>query len=136
MAGRKSQLTHSKSVSNLSPIRQHGLEVEITGYEEMDGGAYVNFVLEIKKEGLTWELRKRYSEFRFFQQALAEHLQILATEFPPKTVGRLGSDQLEKRKNALNRWFNDFLDNVAMSPSIQNQLYAFLRVHENTGPDR
>jgi hypothetical protein len=51
-------------------------------------------------------------------------------------VGKLNHDQLEKRKVALNNWFNDFLDNVAMSPSIQNQLYAFLRVHDNTGPDR
>lgn len=48
----------------------------------------------------------------------------------------MSSDQLERRKQALNRWFDDFLDNVPMSPSIQNQLYAFVRVHENTGPDK
>lgn len=75
-----------KSVANLSTIRQHGLEVDFTGIEEMDNGSYVNFVLEVKKEGITWEVRKRYSEFRFFQQALAEHTNHLTSEFPPKTV--------------------------------------------------
>jgi hypothetical protein len=86
MAGRKTLLQSSKSVSNLSPIRQHGLEVEIKSFEEMDNGSYVNFVCEIVKEGITWEVRKRYSEFKFFQQALAEHTQHLGSEFPPKTV--------------------------------------------------
>lgn len=85
MAGRKT-LLQSKSVSNLSPIRQHGLEVEIKSFEEMDNGSYVNFVVEIMKEGITWEVRKRYSEFKFFQQALAEHTQHLSAEFPSKTV--------------------------------------------------
>jgi hypothetical protein len=79
-------LLQSKSVSNLSPIRQHGLEVNISSFEEMDGGAYVNFVIETTKEGIQWEIRKRYSEFKFFQQALAEHTQHLACEFPSKTV--------------------------------------------------
>ena len=48
----------------------------------------------------------------------------------------MNQEQLEKRKQALHKWFDDFLDNVPMSPSIQNQLYAFVRVHDNTGPDR
>jgi hypothetical protein len=85
MAARKT-LLQSKSVSNLSPIRQHGLEVDIKSFEEMDNGSYVNFVVEITKEGITWEVRKRYSEFKFFQQALAEHTQHLSSEFPSKTV--------------------------------------------------
>jgi hypothetical protein len=82
-------LIASKSISNLSPIRQHGLEVDIPTYEEMDGGSYVNFVIQITKEGIDWEVRKRYSEFKFFQQALAEHTQHLNSEFPPKTVNSL-----------------------------------------------
>lgn len=83
--GRKTILLQ-KSVANLSTIRQHGLEVDFTGVEEMDNGSYVNFVLEVKKDGITWEIRKRYSEFRFFQQALAEHTHHLSSEFPPKNV--------------------------------------------------
>ena len=86
MATQRRTIVVQKSVANLATIRQHGLEVDFTGIEENDNGSYVNFVLEVKKDGITWEVRKRYSEFRFFQQALAEHTHHLTSEFPSKTV--------------------------------------------------
>mmetsp|Transcript_23147 Transcript_23147/g.33921 ORF Transcript_23147/g.33921 Transcript_23147/m.33921 type:complete len:260 (-) Transcript_23147:257-1036(-) len=139
MNARKSVLHKSTSVQSIIPVvKQHGLEVSITGYEEADGGSYANFIIEVKKDNIIWEVRKRYSEFRFFYQAVAEHAGSLTNEFPSKsvTVGKMSAEQLERRKIALNAWFQDFLDNVAMSPGVQSQLYAFLRVHANTSDER
>lgn len=164
MAGRKSK---AQSVLLAAPVvKQHGLEVSVSSFEEMDAGNYVNFVMEVtiyyfsirliiilfqvQKDGITWELRKRYSEFRFFYQALAEHTGGLSVEFPPKQVceitadpipeltalllqvGKMSTDQLERRRIAIDLWMSDFLDNVAMSPSVTNQVYAFMRVFEHT----
>lgn len=86
MAQVRKTILLQKSTTSAITIRQHGIEVDFTGVEEMDNGSYVNFVIEVRKDGITWEVRKRYSEFRFFQQALAEHTHHLTSEFPPKTV--------------------------------------------------
>lgn len=86
MTTHRKTLTVQKSTTSFTTIRQHGLEVNFTSIEEIDNGSYVNFVLEVKKDGITWEVRKRYSEFRFFQQALAEYTHHLTAEFPSKSV--------------------------------------------------
>jgi hypothetical protein len=49
-------------------------------------------------------------------------------------MGKLSTEALEKRREALDEWFHDFLDNVAMGPELQSQLEAFLRPKsEDTG---
>lgn len=107
-------------------VKQHGIELKIKSYEEVQDGAFVNFVLEVKKNGLTWETKKRYSEFHFFQQAVHPHCASVKTSFPNKTMGKLSPEALEKRRQGLEEWFHDFLDNVAMGPELQSQLDAFL----------
>jgi hypothetical protein len=48
MAGRKALLQQQKSVANLQTVvRQHGLEVNVTGFEEIDAGSHVNFIFEV-----------------------------------------------------------------------------------------
>lgn len=107
-------------------VKQHGIELKIKAFEEVQDGAFVNFVLEVKKNGHTWETKKRYSEFHFFQQAVHSQCGSVKTSFPHKTMGKLSADALEKRRQGLEDWFQDFLDNVAMGPELQSQLDAFL----------
>jgi hypothetical protein len=69
-----------------SLVKQHGIELQIKAYEEI--GAFVNFILEVKKDGQTWETKKRYSEFHFFQQAVQPMCGSVTKPFPHKTVNK------------------------------------------------
>jgi len=120
------QKSMRQSVFVQSAVKQHGLELAIKTFEEDPAGAYVNFVIEVKKDGHTWETRKRYSEFHFFHQAVQQSCGNMKKSFPAKTMGKLSHEALEKRLISLNDWFQDFLDNVAMGPELLSQLEAFL----------
>ena len=87
------------------------IDVEITGYEECSdtGGTYVQFVLKVNKDGIEWEIRKRFSEFSFFYTGVSEYAGDLGASFPPKQVGRMSATQLEKRREDLEIWFFDLL---------------------------
>lgn len=109
-----------------SLVKQHGIELKISSFEEVQEGAFVNFILDVNKNEKHWVTKKRYSEFHFFYQAVQHHCGKLKSSFPPKTIGKLSSEALEKRREGLETWFQDFLDNVAMGPELQSQLDAFL----------
>ena len=69
-----------------SLVKQHGIELEIKSFEEVQEGTFVNFIIEVKKHGQTWETKKRYSEFHFFYQAVLPHCGNVKKSFPHKTV--------------------------------------------------
>lgn len=74
-----------------SLVKQHGIELKIKAFEEVQEGAFVNFVLEVKKNGQTWETKKRYSEFHFFHQAVLPQCGSVTKDFPHKTVNNRSS---------------------------------------------
>lgn len=79
-------MLRQSSSFGVAVVKQHGIEFSIVRFEEIDNGAFVNFICRISKDGKTWELQKRYSEFRFFYQAVAEYTSKVATNFPSKSV--------------------------------------------------
>ena len=70
-----------------SLVKQHGIELQVKSFDEVQDGAFVNFILEVKKNGQTWETKKRYSEFHFFHQAVLPQCGSVKKPFPHKTVG-------------------------------------------------
>ena len=82
---RKSAMKRQSSFQVQPVVKQHGLEVNIPSYEELDSSTHV-YVIQVKKDGVSWEVRKRYSEFRFFQQAVSDNTSKMKAEFPPKHV--------------------------------------------------
>lgn len=129
MTSVKSPLVRQATTAPTTFIKQHGIEVTFTTHEEMDGGSYVNYIMEVHKDNKTWEIRKRYSDFRFFYQAVAEHCSKMSVSFPSKTVGKLNKEQVEKRQKQLQEWVSDFLETVSMTPGVLNQVNAFFKVH-------
>ena len=94
------------------------------------------FYVQVTKDNINWDVSKRYSECRFFYDAVSEVSGKLKSEFPAKNVGKMNIEATEKRKLGLNLWFNEFLESVPLSPSLTNQVYAFFNVHENCGAGR
>ena len=113
------------------------ITVYITGYEEMSdpSGVYIQFVVKVTKDGIEWEVRKRFSEFSFFYTGVSDYCSSLSTTFPSKKFGRLSAGQLEERREELEVWFTEFLERATSSMAVRNQLNAFLQVEAHSSGD-
>eukprot|EP00633_Aureoumbra_lagunensis_P008142 CAMPEP_0197321234 /NCGR_PEP_ID=MMETSP0891-20130614/64040_1 /TAXON_ID=44058 ORGANISM="Aureoumbra lagunensis, Strain CCMP1510" /NCGR_SAMPLE_ID=MMETSP0891 /ASSEMBLY_ACC=CAM_ASM_000534 /LENGTH=239 /DNA_ID=CAMNT_0042813011 /DNA_START=29 /DNA_END=748 /DNA_ORIENTATION=+ len=113
--------------------KSHGLTVKFVGVETKDEGEkkYNVYNLEVSKEGETWEVQKRYSEFLYFYTHLDKKVYgKMVAEFPPKSLGQLTLEQMDQRQTKLKDWFDEFLT-MPITPKVLQQVYSFLQVRKH-----
>jgi hypothetical protein len=76
-----------------------------------DKKSFVQFYIECTNQGRPpWTVRRRYSQFySFFLDLKKKGLDCDGINFPKKQFGKLNTEQIEKRRAALNDFLNDLL---------------------------
>jgi hypothetical protein len=111
-----------------------GLVAEVMGFTdkvEMDSTSATYFTVQCTKEGSTWSVEKRYSEFFGFEADLKTQVEIEAP-FPPKLakLTALTQAQKEERRVAINAWVYELLSQP-LGPTVLAQIYNFFEVMAN-----
>lgn len=117
----------------MTAIVRHGLEVAIPTFEEGQdaGGSFINYLVDVKKEGLQWTVKKRFSELHFFFTNVQENCVHMTSQFPAKSVGRLNAEALELRRAGLEDWLREFVTALEKSVVVLAQLNSFLQVENH-----
>ncbi|CAJ1404433.1 unnamed protein product [Effrenium voratum] len=78
-----------------------GLEALKARVSLAKSGQHVEYLLQVRRDGSTWTLRRRFQQVSLMHESLRRHVASLP-ELPAKSVVRqFSSDYLESRKNAL-----------------------------------
>lgn len=112
----------------MSTISAHFLRYTITGPTY---NSHVDYIIQVVYHGRQWLIRKRYSEFDYFDKKIRRYYRNLLRDLPPKTYrywGRLNHQIIIKRMKELELYLQSLLKNVA---SDNNLLKEFLEVDSN-----
>jgi len=118
---------------NAIKTKLSGLNVQIPDFEEKHQGkdTYIAYRVIVEKEGDSWTLYKRYSDFHFFFSNISSYCDSMANIFPPKQVGSMRQEQIEARRQQMNAFFLEFLA-MPMNDVILSQTYNFFEVYEHS----
>lgn len=114
--------------------KRHGIVVKFSGmdYKFEEDKKYAVYNLLVTKEGTTWSLQKRFSDFFFLHQNLDKKLYGgMKAQFPHKQFKQLTTEDMEHREVVLKEWFAEFLE-TPITPRVLDQVYSYLRVLEHT----
>ena len=105
-----------------------GLVAEVVGFvdkTELDSSSTTYFTVQCTKEGSSWSLEKRYSDFHGFEGDLRTQVEISAP-FPPKLVKlvALSHAQKEERRVAMDKWVGELL-RQPLTSTVLAQTYNF-----------
>jgi len=75
------------------------------------GRKYIEYVIQVKSNGRTYHVYRRYSEFFFLNEQLKTKYGMNSTDFPQKRYwGNLDAVFLEKRRSALEEYLRNLLE--------------------------
>ena len=122
-----------------------GMQARIHSYRdklEADSSSVTYYSMTVVKQGVAFDVEKRYSEFFAFQEAMKEQVVGgLTNPFPPKVAGFksavkavMGQAKMnELRKNMLNAWVAELLTKP-LTASAKAQLDAFFETYSHVPP--
>lgn len=98
---------------------------------ELDSSAATYYTVQCSKEGSTWTINKRYSQFYAFEQDIRTQVTIDAP-FPGKLtkITSLTMAQKEERRVGISKWTSELLMQPLLATVIA-QVYNFFEVMEN-----
>ena len=87
------------------------------------------YTVELKREGNTWTVEKRYSELLEFSESIEELVE-LQEGFPPKILGTLTQAQKEERQAGISKWVSELL-RTRIARNVIAQVHNFLELSEH-----
>ena len=104
------------------------LIAEVTGWTdkvELDSTSYTIYTVECTKEGNSWTVEKRFSDFHIFEENVRAQVTIRAS-FPAKQgkLMALSAGQKEERREMIGVWLNELLKQ-SVSQVVIAQIYNF-----------
>jgi hypothetical protein len=110
------------------------LSVVIQSVEERkddSGKDYTAYIVVVTKDGVTWTLVKRYSDFHTFHSKISAQCRDMDAPFPGKKFGKLDSQQTEERKRQIDAFFQELIGMILES-YVKDQLDAFLELRQHS----
>jgi hypothetical protein len=103
----------------------------ISSVQDTEDGKSKVYIIscETQVPPITWNIRKRYSEFRELYTRVKKESKDL--EMPPKQVRKLTEFELEQRKSGLNKFLVDVVQLLSsLSPPAYQAIWTFLELHK------
>jgi hypothetical protein len=113
-------------------LKMSTVSVHVVRYTISSGyRGHVEYILQVLYHGRQWHLRKRYSEFDYFDQKIRRYYRSTLRELPPKTYrywGRLSDQTIKERLKGLELYLQDLIQTVSSDNTL---LCEFLEVDLN-----